>query len=143
LPLTVAVLNENACAEPTCGVPILVDDDRRGQPVEQVDVGAGLAGHEALQERRVGLVDQPLGLRGDGGEHQGALARAGHPGEDREPALGDLEVDVLEVVLARAEHADEVMAVGGVLHGVVHTACGRHFRPGHTRAGPVVRMLCA
>jgi hypothetical protein len=33
-------------------------------------------------------------------------------GEHREPALGDLDADVLEVVLARALHADQIVAVG-------------------------------
>ena len=39
---------------------IIVDQDRGGQAVEHVDVGPRQRGHEALHERAVGLVDQPL-----------------------------------------------------------------------------------
>ena len=93
--------------------PLLVDDDRGGQPVEHVDVGPRQRRHEALHEGAVGLVDQPLRLGGDRAEHQRALARAGDAGEHRQPALRDLDADVLEVVHARAVHADQVVAVGG------------------------------
>ena len=92
--------------------PLLVDDDRGRQPVEHVDLGPRQRRHEALHEGAVGLVDQPLRLRGDRAEHQRALARAGDAGEHRQPALRDLDADVLEVVHARAVHADQVVAVG-------------------------------
>ena len=81
--------------------PLLVDDDRGREPVEHVDVGPRQRRHEALHEGAVGLVDQPLRLGGDGVEHQRALARAGDAGEHRQPALRDLDADVLEVVDAR------------------------------------------
>jgi hypothetical protein len=55
-----------------------------------------------------------LRLRGDRAEHQRALARAGHAGEHRQAALRDLEAEVLEVVHARAVHADQIVAVGNV-----------------------------
>ena len=92
--------------------PLLADDDRGGQPVEDVDVRPVEGGHQALQERAVRLVDHPLGLGGDRREHQRALARAGDAGEDREPALGQLDAHVAQVVLARAVDADQVVAVG-------------------------------
>ena len=141
LPWTEATLKEYAPGEPMCGCasrlkrmrsiasasvavptvergldahPLLVDDDRGRQPVEHVDLGPRQRRHEALHERAVGLVDQPLRLRGDRAEHQRALARAGDAGEHRQPALRDLDADVLEVVHARAVHADQVVAVGGV-----------------------------
>ena len=94
--------------------PLLVDDDRRRQPFEYVDLRPRQRRHEALHEGAVGLVDQPLRLRGDRAEHQRALARAGDAGEHRQPALRDLDADVLEVVHARALHADQVVAVGNV-----------------------------
>ncbi len=94
--------------------PLLVDDDRRRQPIEDVDLGPRQRRHEALHEGAVGLVDHPLRLRGDRAEHQRALARTGDAGEHRQPALRDLDADVLEVVLARAMHADQVVAVGSV-----------------------------
>ncbi len=92
--------------------PLLVDEDRGRQPVEYVDVGPRQRRHEALHEGAVGLVDQPLRLRGDRAEHQRALARAGDAGEHRQPALRDLDAHVLEVVHARAVHADQIVAVG-------------------------------
>src|SRR5690606_21039894 len=46
-----------------------------------------------------------------------ALARAGHSGEHRQAALGEFDADVLQVVLARAVHPDQVVAVGGVRLG--------------------------
>ena len=92
--------------------PLLVDDDRRRQPLEVVHVGPGEAGHEALHEGAVGLVDHPLRLGRDRREHQRALARPRHPGEHGQPALGQLDADVLEVVLARPLDADQVVAVG-------------------------------
>ena len=101
--------------------PLLVDADRRRQPVEHVDVGPRQRRHEALHERAVGLVDQPLRLRGDRAEHQRALARARDAGEHGQPALRDLDADVLEVVHPRAVHADQVVAVGGVQRRA--TAC--------------------
>ena len=97
--------------------PLLVDDDRRRQPVEHVDLGPRQRRHEALHEGAVGLVDQPLRLGGDRAEDQRALARAGDAGERRQPPLRDLDADVLEVVHARAVHADQVVAVGGVRRG--------------------------
>ena len=96
---------------------LLVNDDRRGQPLKAVHIGPGEVGHEPLHKGAVGLVDHPLRLGRDGGKHEGTLARAGHTGEHREPPLGDLDADVLEVVLPGALHADQVMAVGHVRRG--------------------------
>ena len=93
--------------------PLLVDADRSRQPLEHVDLGPRRRRHEALHEGAVGLVDKPLRLRGDGAEHERALARAGDAREHRQPTLRDLDADVLEVVHARAVHADQVVAVGG------------------------------
>ncbi len=144
---TEAVLKENALGPPMCGLPsrlnrmrsmalasVAVPTVERAlapirswstmiggrQAVEHVDVGPRHRRHEALDEGAVGLVDQPLGLGGDGAEHQRALARAGHAGEHRQPALRDLDADVLEVVLPCALHPDQVVAVGdvgGLAHG--------------------------
>jgi hypothetical protein len=77
-----------------------------------VHLGSGQRRHEALHEGAIGLVDHSLRLRGDRVEHQGALARAGDAGEHRQPAFWDLDTDVPEVVLPRAEHADQIVAVG-------------------------------
>src|SRR5690606_24062083 len=93
---------------------LLGDDDGRRQTLEHVDVGPCQARHEALDEAAVGLVDHALRFGGDGVEHQRALARARHAGEHRQAPLGYLDADVLEVVLARAVYAYEVVRIGGV-----------------------------
>ena len=100
--------------------PLLVDDDRGRQPFQDVDLGPAQRRHESLQERAVGLVDQPLRLRRDGAEHQRRLARSRDAGEHGQPPLGDLDADVLQVVLAGALDADQVVAVCGVLAGGGH-----------------------
>ena len=102
--------------------PLLVDDDRRGQVLERVDVRPGLAAHEALHERGVRLVDEAPRLRRDRLEHERALPRAGHAGEDGQPPLRDVEADVAEVVLARTADLDRA-PVGGwiaVRHVIPH-----------------------
>ncbi len=40
--------------------PLLIDDDRGGQPFEDIDFGARLGRHETLDEGAVGFVDEPL-----------------------------------------------------------------------------------
>ncbi len=100
-----------------CAHPLLVDDDRRRQPFEDVDVGPRLRRHESLQEGAVGFIDHPPRLCGDGGEDQRTLARAGDAGEDRQPALRDLDVDILEVVFARTLHPEQIMGVGNMQPG--------------------------
>jgi hypothetical protein len=122
---------------------LLVDEDGRRQSFEDVDLGAGHGRHEALDERRIGLVDHPLGFRGDGVEDERALARARHAGEHGEPAFGDLDGDVLEVVLPRSADADEVVAVGWVHALSLSAGCGSCSRPDRAgrsradhRAGP-------
>ena len=100
--------------------PLLVDDDRGRQPFQDVDLGPAQRRHESLHERAVGLVDQPLRLRRDGAEHQRRLARSRDAGEHRQPPLGDLDADVLQVVLPGALDADQVVAVCGVLAGGGH-----------------------
>src|SRR5262249_30956373 len=111
--------------------PLLVDDDRRGQPVQEVDLRSRQRRHETLYEGAVGFVDHPLRLGGDRVEHQRALARTGYAGENGQPALRDLDAGVFEVVLARAVHADQTVAVGDVRRrrlrtrprGLAHRVC--------------------
>ena len=114
---------------------LLVDDDRGRQPLQHVDVGPRQRRHEALHEGAVGLVDHPLRLGGDRGEHERALARAGDAGEHRQPALRDLDADVLEVVHARAVHADQVVAVGSVRRRRLRVRPGGHARRPFYRIG--------
>lgn len=106
---------------------LLVDDDGGANPLEAVDFGAGEGWHEALDEGAVGFIDEPLRLGGDGSKDEGRLAGARDAGEDGEPALGDVERDVLEVVLAGAAHLNPVVTVGGGrgLHGLSLGGLGR------------------
>src|SRR5262249_37668488 len=76
------------------------------QALERVDVGPGQRRHEALDERRVRLVDEALRLCRDRAEDERALARARDAGEDGQPPLRDVEADVAEVVLAGAPDRD-------------------------------------
>ena len=100
--------------------PLLVDDDRGGQPAQHIDFGPIQRRHEAPHEGRIGLVDQPLGLRRDGAEDQRRLARTRDTGEDGQPPLGDLDADVLEVVDPGALDADLVVTVCCVWAGGGH-----------------------
>ncbi|XXX78964.1 sigma factor-like helix-turn-helix DNA-binding protein [Sorangium sp. So ce134] len=59
--------------------------------------------------------EQPLRLRREGAEHQRRLARFRDAGEHSQPPLGDLDADVVQVVLPGALDADQVVAVCGVL----------------------------
>src|SRR5918996_845925 len=104
---TEGTLKANALGEPMCGCPsglkrmrcialasITVPTVERAlapirswstriavvKAVEDIDLGPRQRRHEALQEGAVGLVDQPLRLRGNRVEHQRALARAGAAG---------------------------------------------------------------
>ena len=65
--------------------------------------------HELLHEGGIGLVDQPLAFRRDGAEDQGGLARTRNAGEDADLALGNIERDVLQIVLAGAANDDRAV----------------------------------
>jgi hypothetical protein len=123
--------------------PLLVHEDRGRQPVEHVHLGTGQRRHEALHERAVGLVDQALRLGRDRAEDQRALPGAGHAGEDGQPALGELDADVLEVVHAGTDDADHVVAVCGVRGGgrsILRRRPGRLRRGGHAQPCSWIRI---
>ena len=88
---------------------LLLDGDRWRQPVDLVDVR--LLHH--LQElprigrERLDVAALPLGV--DRVESQRRFARARQPREDDELVAGDRQIDVLEVVLARAADADRTV----------------------------------
>src|SRR6202043_734404 len=144
-PRTEGTLKEKAFEEPMCGCPSRLNRTRsialasvavptveralapiRSWWTRMAGVRPRQGRHEALHECAVGLVDQPLRLRGDRVEHQRALARAGDAGEHRQPALRDLDADVLEIVLARALHADQIVAVGNVQRRRLRVGPGGH-----------------
>ena len=64
-----------------------------------------------MQEGGVRFVDQPLRFRRDGAEYQAGLARAGEPGEDGEASLGEVDIDVLEVVDVSTANADGIVRI--------------------------------
>ena len=88
----------------------LLDGDRRRNAEDRVHVGTrgGLdelprIGVQRLQVAALSLGEQDV-------EGQGALAAAGHAGDDGESVAAEIDVDVLEVVLARAADLDGVAA---------------------------------
>ena len=102
---------------------LLVDGDRRGQALDEVDVRLVHLAEELARVRREGLHVAPLALGEDRVEGQAGLARAGQPGERDQAVAGQVEVDVLEVVLARTAH-DETVS-----HDVFLSPAGRQGRP--------------
>ena len=100
--------------------PLLVDDDRRRQTFQHVNLGPAQRGHESLQERAVSLVDQALRLGRDGAEHQRRLSRSRDASEHGQPPFGELDADVLQIVLAGALHANQVVGICWVRSGGGH-----------------------
>ena len=91
------------------GGGLLLDGDRRGEAVDQVDVGLlhlleELAG---VRRQRLDVAALPLGVDRVEGERR--LARAGQAGDHDELAARQVNVDVLEVVHPRAANRDPVV----------------------------------
>jgi hypothetical protein len=85
-----------------CGVCRLIDRHRRGQPLDEVDVRLVHLAEELPGVRRQRLHVAPLALGEDRVEGEAGLAGAGQPGEHDQAVPREVQVDVLEVVLARA-----------------------------------------
>ena len=81
---------------------LLVDGDRRGQPVDEVDVGLVHLAEELPGVRGKRLDVPALALGEDRVKGQARLTGPGQPGEDDQRVARQVERDVLEVVLARA-----------------------------------------
>ena len=84
-----------------------------GGPLHAIEELPGVGG-EALD-----VAPLPLGVQDVEGE--AGLARSRDARDDRQPAEGDVDVDALEVVLARPDHGDDV---GGGLARGRHGASG-------------------
>jgi hypothetical protein len=84
----------------------LVDGDRRWHAVDAVDLRSIHPVEELARIGREGLDIAALALGIERIEHQRRLAAAGDAGHHDQFASGDVEVEVLEVVLARAADAD-------------------------------------
>ena len=87
---------------------LLVDRDRRRQPLDEVDVGLVHLAEELPRVGRERLDVAPLSLGVDRVERQRRLARAGQPGEHDQLVAWQLEIDVAEVVLTGAADGDRV-----------------------------------
>ena len=92
---------------------LLLDGDRRAEALDVVDIRLlhHLQKLPRIGRERLDIAPLPLGI--DRVEGQRRLARAGQPGDDRQRVARDVDVDVLEVVLARAAHADEFFGHAG------------------------------
>jgi len=97
----------------------LVDRDRRRHALDAIDGGPVHAVEELPRVGREGLDIAALTLGVQSVEHQRALARARDAGHDDQLAGRDVEVEVGEIVLARAANADRAPRVGGHGLGIV------------------------
>ena len=79
---------------------------------ENVDVGLAVPRQKILHECREGLIEQTLGFRGDGVEHQRRFPRTRDARENADPPPGNVDGDVPEVVLAGAPDLDGAKAIG-------------------------------
>jgi hypothetical protein len=85
---------------------LLLDRDRRRQALDDVDVGLVHQLQELARVRREALDVAALTFGVQRVERQARLARSRQAGDDDQPVPRDVEVDVLEVVGARAAHPD-------------------------------------
>src|SRR6266849_3500328 len=90
---------------------LLLDGDRRRQPVDLVDVRLLHHLQELARIGRKAFHVAPLAFRIDGVEGERGLAGARQPGEYHEPVARDLKIDVLEIVLAGAADRYHTAAV--------------------------------
>ena len=97
---------------------LAVDGDGRGDVLDALHLGPVHAVHELPGIGGEGLHVAPLALGVEGVEGEGRLARTAHAGDHRDLVQRDFKVQVLEVVLARADDADE--AVFGRRGSVCH-----------------------
>ena len=85
---------------------LLLDRDRRRQALDAVHVGLA---HQFEELARVGgqaFDVAALALGVDGVESERGFAGAGQAGDDRQAVARDYDIDVFQVVLARAAHMD-------------------------------------
>ncbi len=92
----------------------LLDGDGGGEAVDGVDVGALHLVEELAGVGGEGFDVAALAFGVDGVEGEGGLAGAGEAGDDGEGVARDADVDVAQVVLARAADGDVCDAHGRV-----------------------------
>ena len=97
---------------------LLLDGDGGGQPLDVIDVGLL---HHLEELARIGGEQfdvAALTLRIDGVEGERGFAGAGEAGDDDHRIARQVDVDVLQIMLARTAHAD-----GGQGHGQKFPVC--------------------
>ena len=112
---------------------LLVDGDRRRQTLDEVDVGLVHLPEELPGVGGQGLHVAPLALGEDRVEGERGLARSREAGEDHERVPGDVDMDVLEVVLAGSLDDDPVVHAGAGSLGNSHA---HHLRRRHRQPSP-------
>src|SRR5262249_53909781 len=95
------------------GRRLLLDRDRRGQSLDRVDVRLLHLLQELASVGRQALDVSALALGVDRVERERGLPRARQPRDDDQAVPRDLEIDVLEVVLASPTDDDAVTSHGG------------------------------
>src|SRR5215471_5171367 len=97
-----------------------VERDRRRNTADRLHLWLVHAIEELSRVRREGLDVAPLTLGIERVEHERRLPRSRDSGDDDQLIEREVEIEILEIVLARATHADGV--AGGVSHSVtVHS----------------------
>ena len=105
---------------------LLLKRHRRRQPLDLVDLGHLHLVEETPSVRRDRFQIAALGLGIEGGERQRRLARSRHAGEHDERVARYVDIDILEIVLPSAAHADEAGDLG-IAHA---NLLGPLIRPG-------------
>ena len=118
---------------------LLLDRDRRRQPVDLVDVRLlhHLQKLARIGRQRLDVAALALGI--DGVEGERGFAGAGQAGEHHELVAGNLDVDVLQIVLARAANGDRARSRAGVVLALgpehfIHVGIPRRVEARHVRA---------
>ena len=91
---------------------LLVDRDRGRQALDEVDVGLVHLPEELARVAAQALDVAALALGVDRVEREAALAAARQSGDDDEPVARQVDVDVAQVVFARAADRDDVRLAG-------------------------------
>ena len=97
------------------GAALLLDRDRRRQPLDAVDVGLVHDGQELARVGRQRLDIAALALGVQGIEGQRGLARTRQSGEHDQPIARQIQVDPGEVMGARTADADSLHAASELL----------------------------
>ena len=85
---------------------LLFDADRGAEALDMVDIGLRHQFEELARVSRQGFDVAALPLGIDGVEGERGFAASRQAGDDRQTVLGQVDVDALEVVLARAANLD-------------------------------------